>query len=68
MDKNSALLRKLQTDETFTALTKLYGECLAKWDSESPVRDNEYETLKALFIGEGKIQGLKEFFQLIENG
>ena len=67
MDKHVALLKKLQTEETFEALTKLYGDCLIKWGSESPIRDNEYETLKALFINEGKIQGINEFFKIIEN-
>ena len=67
MDKQAALLKKLQMDETFEALTKLYSDCLIKWGSESSIRDNEYETLKALFINEGKIQGIKEFFKKIEN-
>lgn len=66
ISKYSALLKRLQTDETFEALTYLYGEVVDKWGAESPIRDSEYETLKALFIIEGKKQGLREFFLTIE--
>ena len=56
----------LQSDE-FEALLKTYQETLDKWNEQSIIGKDEFETLKLLFIREGKKQGLKEFFDFIEN-
>ena len=60
------LTRILRSDD-FDALIKLYDDIVTKWDQQSVVGKNTYETLKLLFIKEGKKQGLKEFFDFLEN-
>lgn len=67
MDKYLALLKRLQTEETYDALTKLYSEVLAQWGKDSPKRETEFETIYQLGFIEGKKEGLKEFFNKIEN-
>ena len=65
------LLRKriekiLRSDE-FEVLLKLYNEMIEKWDEQNVIGNNQFETMKLLFLREGKKQGLKEFFDFIEN-
>lgn len=55
----------LRSDE-FEALVKLYGEVIDKWQNENVVGTTEFDTLKRLFIREGKVQGLREFFEVLE--
>ncbi len=59
-------LEKILRSDDFEALVKLYGEIIDQWNSQSVIGSNEFETLKLLFLNEGKKIGLKEFFDEIE--
>lgn len=59
------LERILRTDE-FEALIKLYAEVIESWQNENCIGDTEFQTLKKLFFREGKIQGLRQFFEILE--
>ena len=59
-------LQKLQRSDEFDALVKLYGEIIDKWQSQNVIGQDEFETLKLLFIQVGKIAGLREFFEVLE--
>lgn len=59
-------LEKLQRSDEFDALVKLYGEVIEKWQNENVIGQNEFETLKLLFLREGKITGLREFIEILE--
>jgi hypothetical protein len=61
------LIKILHSDD-FDALIKLYAEVTEKWQSENCIGDTEFQTLKKLFFREGKIQGLREFFDILEQG
>jgi len=61
-------LDKILRSDEFDALVKLYGETIDKWREQNVIGKDEFETLKLLFIKEGKIQGLREFFEIIESG
>jgi hypothetical protein len=60
-------LEKLVRSNEYESIIKLYSQVIDKWNSESTIGDNEFETLKKTFIKEGKVQGLKDFFEIIEN-
>jgi vacuolar-type H+-ATPase subunit E/Vma4 len=60
-------LDKLLHSDDFEVLLKLYQEIIDKWNEQNVVVESEFDTLKLLFIREGKKQGLKEFLDFIEN-
>jgi hypothetical protein len=60
------LIKILHSDD-FEALIKLYAEVIEKWNEENILGTNEFDTLKRVFIREGKKMGLKEFFSVLEN-
>lgn len=60
-------IKSLLSDERWDAIAFAYKETMDKWKDESPMRDNEFETLKAVFVNEGKKQGLRDFIQLLES-
>jgi len=60
-------LEKILRSNEFSALVKLYSETIDKWNEQNVIGKDEFETLKLLFINEGKKQGLKEFFDFLEN-
>ena len=68
MDKllRQRLVKFLHSDE-FDVLIKLYAEMIDKWNEQNVIGESEYDTIKLLFLQEGKKQGLKEFFNFIEN-
>ena len=61
-------LGKILRSDEFSALIKLYGETLDKWNEQNVIGKDEFETLKLLFTREGKKEGLREFFEIIESG
>lgn len=60
------LVKILHSNE-FEALIKLYGEMIDKWNEQNVIGKDEFETLKLLFIREGKKEGLREFINILEN-
>ena len=59
INKVKALIR----DPKWPAVADMVEHYCVEISNNSPVRDSEYETLKTLFIQEGKIQGVREFYQ-----
>jgi len=64
---NRKQLIKILHSNEFEALIGLYSETIDKWNEQSVVGNNEFETLKLLFMKEGKKAGLREFFNILEN-
>jgi len=60
------LIKILHSDD-FEALIKLYGETIDKWNEQNVIGEDEFQTLKLLFMREGKKAGLREFFDILEN-
>lgn len=60
-------IKSLLNDSRFDVILKLYEETLDKWGKESGVGFNEFDTLKLTFIREGKIIGLRGFFELLDS-
>lgn len=60
------LIKILHSNE-FESVIKLYAETIEKWQNENCIGDTEFQTLKKLFFREGKIQGLREFINILEN-
>jgi len=59
---NKKRLQQLQHSEFWEAFVLYYGEIVDKINSEEVLGDSEFDTLKKVFIKEGKKQGLKELF------
>jgi len=59
---NKKRLQQLQHSEFWEAFVIYYGEIMDKINSERVIGDSEFDTLKRVFIKEGKKQGLKELF------
>ena len=49
-------------------LTKLVAMTINDLNSREVGGQNEFETLRSLFIRQGRVEALKEFFNGIENG
>lgn len=60
-------LIKILHSNDFEALIKLYAEVVEKWNNDNVIGKDSFETLKLLFMREGKKAGLKEFFDILEN-
>lgn len=60
-------IKSLIGDKRFDVLLKFYEAMLEKWKAETGIGFNEFDTLKLTFMKEGKINGLKNFFDELEN-
>ena len=66
-DNEKSQLRTLITDPKWSAVEKAKEIYCAGERDNSPLRETEFETLKALMANEYKVQGVREFLQrLIE--
>jgi retron-type reverse transcriptase len=59
-------LKKLQNNEDWETLVRYYGHYLEKINEENVLGNSEFDTLKAVFIKEGKKLGIKEFFDNLD--
>ena len=59
-------IKSLMNDSRFDVVLKIYEETLLKWREETGIGFTEFDTLKATFIREGKISGLKSFFDSLD--
>lgn len=59
-------LRSLVTDPRWPVISNAIEIYCYDVAQNSPIRDTQYETLKILFTQEGKIQGVREFFQRLQ--
>jgi hypothetical protein len=67
MDKlKSNQLKALVRTEQWEALTSYVDEVIKRWQDENVIGATEFETMKLLFMREGKISGLKEFFKYLD--
>jgi hypothetical protein len=67
MDKLSQnQLKALARTEQWEALTSYVDEVIKRWQDENVIGATEFETMKLLFMREGKISGLREFFKYLD--
>ena len=67
MDKLSQnKLKALARTEQWEALTSYVDEVIKRWQDENVIGATEFETMKLLFMREGKISGLREFFKYLD--
>ena len=62
-DSEKSQLRALTTDPKWSAVEHAKEIYCAEVLANSPLRETEFETLKALFANEYKVQGVREFLQ-----
>jgi hypothetical protein len=60
-------LNRILHSDDFEAVIKLSAEIMDKWHNDNVIGKDQFETLKLLFIREGKLQGLREFLNALEN-
>ena len=67
MDKlKSNQLKALARTEQWEALTSYADEVIKRWQDENVIGATEFDTMKLLFMREGKIIGLREFFKYLD--
>jgi hypothetical protein len=67
MDKlKSNQLKALARTEQWEALTSYVDEVIKRWQDENVIGATEFDTMKLLFMREGKIIGLREFFKYLD--
>jgi hypothetical protein len=67
MDKLSkSQIKALLNDQRFDGIVKFYQEFKQKVQDENVIGNSEFETLRNVFIKEGKLIGLKDFFDLLD--
>ena len=67
MDKlKSNQIKALARTEQWEALTSYVDEVIKRWQDENVIGATEFETMKLLFMREGKINGLREFFKYLD--
>ena len=59
-------LKALARTEQWEALTSYVDEVIKRWQDENVIGATEFETMKLLFMREGKISGLREFFKYLD--
>jgi hypothetical protein len=59
-------LKALARTEQWEALTSYVDEVIKRWQDENVIGSTEFETMKLLFMREGKISGLREFFKYLD--
>jgi hypothetical protein len=64
----SASLMAIMDKPCWSALTKLVAMTINELNAREIPGQNEFETLRALHIRQGRTEGLKEFFNDLENG
>ena len=67
MDKLAkAQIKAILNDQRFDGVVKAYEEYCDKVRKENVIGNTEFETLRNVFMKEGKLQGIKEFFDNLE--
>ena len=59
-------LKALARTENWEALVAFTEEVIQRWQRENVIGATEFETVKLLFMREGKVAGLKEFFKFLD--
>lgn len=63
----ASAIRTIMQGAGWEVIVKLHGEKIEKLRAEKVTGTNEFETLRALHIREGKVEALTEFFEELEN-
>ena len=67
MDKlKSNQIKALARTEQWEALISYVDEVIKRWQDENVIGATEFDTMKLLFMREGKIIGLREFFKYLD--
>lgn len=56
-------IRQLLSSPQWQTLERVANDLMAKIREDTPIRDTEWDTIKALLAQEGKVQGIKELIQ-----
>ena len=56
-------IRQILSSPQWQTVELLANTLMAKIREDTPIRDTEWDTLKAVLAQEGKVQGIKEFIQ-----
>ena len=64
----SAQLMSLMDKPGWACLTKLVAMTINELNAREATGENEFQVLRALFTRQGRVGGLTEFFNGIENG
>lgn len=59
-------IKQLMKTDEWESIIKFYAYKLDKWNSEKVTGTNEFETLKNLHSTQGKVDGLEEFMNQLE--
>ena len=65
---DSGLVMRLKDMPGWQSLLKLAAATVNDLNARQVAGTNEFETLRSLFVREGRVSALKEFFDGIENG
>lgn len=60
-------IKALLNDNRFDGIVRFYEEYCDKIRKENVIGNNTFETLRNTFLKEGKLQGIKNFFDELEN-
>jgi len=59
-------LRNLLASNEYKTLLALRDNMIVNWNNHIPIGDSEFEYLRSAFERDGKMKGLKSFFDEIE--
>jgi hypothetical protein len=59
-------LKALARTENWDALVSFTEDVIKRWQDENVIGATEFDTMKLLFMREGKIIGLREFFKYLD--
>lgn len=59
-------IKALMLDEKWEGLMTFFQETIDKYQNENVIGQTQFETLKMVLMKEGKIIGLKDFFDQLE--
>jgi hypothetical protein len=66
MNRANDLIRNLLEDIRWEAIDKVMEELKMKWQDENCKGENEFETIWNLAFKEGKLAGLEDFKNILE--
>jgi len=66
MDINASRIKSLMENENYEALLEIATKLLEQIAEENTIGREEFETLKLVFLREGKLQGIKTFLNKLD--
>lgn len=65
--RDKSQLKRLFQSPEWRLVEQIASDLVAKWRSDSVVKDSEWDTLKTALINEGQTRGVKSLLQEILN-